>query len=133
MAAAAAALCRRAATSRATSPRVVARDAEEKHRCQPALDRNPEERCWNHRTEGSRFCGKHADYPDLSVAVQRWVARRRRKGVPLAEEDFMAFIRAEYPSASYPLQIHDYHKFIDNFAFSGTAGERSRSRTPKRA
>ena len=104
--------------------------AEEKDRCQSALDRNPEERCWNHRAEGSRFCGKHADYPDLSLTVQRWVARRRRNGVPLAEEDFMTCIRAAYPSASYPLQIHDFKKFVASFARpSAPSAARSRSRT----
>ena len=35
--------------------------AEENDRCQSALDHKPEERCWNPRRDGSRFCEKHAD------------------------------------------------------------------------
>ena len=110
------------------------RHAEEKERCQSALDCDPQERCWNHRAEGSRFCQKHADYPDLSVAVQRWVAERQRKGVPLDEEEFMAYVRAGYPDASYQQpKIHDFQKFAVYFANLGVAAERSRSRSPKRS
>ena len=66
--------------------------------------------------EGSRFCGKHLDYPNYSVVVQRWVAGRQQDGLPADEEDFMTFLRAEYPNVSYQQpKVHDFQKFVASF------------------
>ena len=92
------------------------RHAEEKERCQSALDHDPQQQCWNHRAEGSRFCRKHADYPNFSVVVRTWAVKRQRNGVPLDEGDFMTFIRTEYPDASYQQpKVHDFQKFVASF------------------
>ena len=66
--------------------------------------------------EGSRFCGKHLDYPNYSVVVPRWVAGRQRDGLPADEEDFMSFLLTEYPNASYQQpKVHDFQKFVASF------------------
>jgi hypothetical protein len=98
------------------------------------MDNNTRERCWKRRAAGSRFCGQHADYPDFSVVVARWVAERQRQAVPPGEEDFMGFLRAQYPDASYQLpKVHEFHKFVASFANTGAAAERARSRSPRRS
>ena len=105
--------------------------AEEKARCESAIDSDPRERCRSRCMEGSRFCGKHLDYPNYSVVVQRWVAGRQQDGLPADEEDFMTFLRTEYPNASYQQQkIYDVQKYAASLA--GAAAERPRSRSPKR-
>ena len=45
--------------------------AEEKERCENALDRNPRQRCRNRRVRNRRFCNQHADYPNFSVTAQQ--------------------------------------------------------------
>ena len=90
--------------------------AEEKARCESAIDSDPRERCRSRCMEGSRFCGKHLDYPNYSVVVQRWVAGRQQDGLPIDEGDFMTFLLTEYPNASYQQpKVHDFQKFVASF------------------
>ena len=106
--------------------------APEKERCQSTLDSDPRERCWNYCAKDSHFCDKHADYPNYSATVQRWVVDRQQRGLSLDEDELMAHIRAEYPSASYQQpKIHDFGSFAGHFANLGAAAERARS--PKRS
>ena len=98
--------------------------AEEKARCESAIDSDPRERCRSRCMEGSRFCGKHLDYPNYSVVVQRWVAGRQQDGLPADEEDFMTFLRTEYPNASYQQpKIHDFQKFVAFFVNLSDPGD----------
>ena len=96
------------------------------------VDRDPNARCWNRRAEGSSYCAKHADYPNYSMTVQRWVVDRQQHGFAFDEEDFMAHIRAKYPGASFQQpRCHDFQKYVSHFANLGAAAERCRSRSPK--
>ena len=92
--------------------------ASEQGRCHSMVDADPTARCLKYRAGGSRFCNKHADFPDFSVVAQRWVREHQRTGLPLEEEElFMAHVRAVYPDASYQLpKIHDFQKFVAAFA-----------------
>ena len=108
--------------------------AEEKERCQSMVERDPLVRCRKRHAEGSRYCEKHADYPDFSVVVQRWIAKHQRTGLPVDEGEFMAHVCAVYPDASYQLpKIYNFQKYVASFANPGTAAERARSRSPKRS
>ena len=102
--------------------------ASEQERCQSMVDHDPLARCWNRRAEGTRFCNAHADYPNFSVAAQRWMGECQRTGLPLEEDGFMAHVRAVYPDASYQLpKIYDFQKFVASFANPEAAAELPRS------
>ena len=106
--------------------------AAEHERCHSMVDDDPSERCRSRRAEGSNYCAKHADYPNYSMTVQRWVVDRRQHGFAFDEEDFMAHIRAKYPGASFQQpRCHDFQKYVGHFANLGAAAERCRSRSPK--
>ena len=108
--------------------------AAEHERCHSMVDADPNERCRSHRAEGSSYCAKHADYPNYSMTVQRWVVDRQQHGFAFDEEDFMAHIRAKYPGASFQQpRCHDFQKYVGHFANLGAAAERCRSRSPKRS
>ena len=98
------------------------------------VDDDSSERCRSRRAEGSSYCAKHADYPNYSMTVQRWVVDRQQHGLALEEEDFMAHIRAKYPGASFQQpRCHDFQKYVGHFANLGAAAEGCHSRSPKRS
>ena len=99
------------------------------------VDRDPYARCWNKRVrEGSRFCDAHQDFPNFSVLTREWIKKCQDVGSPLLEVDFMAYVRAAYPHATYELpQIYDFQKFVASFANAEARCERARTRSPKRS
>ena len=80
--------------------------------------------CPKHRAEGSRFCDKHADYPNYFVTVQIWVTDRQQRDLPFDEEELMAHIRAEYPKASYQQpKCYDFQKYAASCARTQSPSE----------
>ena len=77
------------------------------------VDDDPNERCRLSRAAHSNYCAKHADYPDYSVVVKKWVTSQHSWD----EEEFMAHIRDKYPHATFPQpKCHDFQKYVGHFA-----------------
>ena len=88
------------------------------------IDPDPTQPCPKHRAEGSRFCDKHADYPNYFVTVQIWVTDRQQRDLPFDEEELMAHILAEYPKASYQQpKCYDFQKYAASCARTQSPSE----------
>lgn len=75
--------------------------APEEVRCKSTLETKPTEQCYNRRIDGSDYCDKHAEYPNLGARLRDYIADLG--GLRAFAENNKAFLQEffekEYPEA----------------------------------